>query len=112
MTPSAASIDPERYRLRHQVIAAVPSVQALGLRLDQDWEDALAEAFERAMSGRPQAELEARLLAGSLMGTVAAFHRAWAAGGFRQDPAEYRDRVLAVFAHGATSVTGNDPAAG
>lgn len=95
--------DPEAYRARQQVIASAPSVQALALRLDIDWEDALSEALERRLPG-PRQQLRARLLAGSLMGAVSAFHRLWESTGFARDPAEYRDDVMTVFEHGLAGV--------
>jgi hypothetical protein len=47
----------------------------------------------------------ARLLAGSLMGTVNAFHRTWAEQGFADDPAIHRDQVMRIFEHGLSAAT-------
>jgi AcrR family transcriptional regulator len=97
--------DPEAYRARQRIVSATPSLQALTLRLDLDWEDALADALERRLPGRgANRRLRARLLAGSFMGTVGAFHRAWEATGFRDDPGRYRDQVMAVIERGLAGV--------
>jgi AcrR family transcriptional regulator len=98
--------DPGAYRRRHHVIESNPSVHALGLKLNQDWEDVLAEAFEPHLTAvTPDAALQARLLAGGLLGIVNAFHRQWAAVGFPDDPAGYRQHVMAVFEHGLHATT-------
>lgn len=97
--------DPETYRTRQRIISSTPSLQALTLQLDLDWEEALADALEQRLPGRGQARrLRARLLAGSFMGTVRAFHRAWEATGFRHDPGSYRDEVMAVIERGLAGV--------
>src|SRR5829696_7495977 len=83
--------DPETYRTRQRIISSTPSLQALTLQLDLDWEEALADALEQR-------------LAGSFMGTVRAFHRAWEATGFRHDPGSYRDEVMAVIERGLAGV--------
>lgn len=98
--------DPTAYRKRHAVIVAAPSLQAVSLRLDRDWEDALADAFQRQLARLPgEAISTARLLAGSLMGTVNAFHRTWAEHGFADDPAVHRDAVMRIFEHGLSAAT-------
>lgn len=98
--------DPDAYRRRHHVIESNPSVHALSLRLDRDWEDVLADAFERRLAAvTSDAALHARLLAGGLLGIVNAFHRQWAAAGFPDDPAGYRESVMAIFEHGLQATT-------
>jgi AcrR family transcriptional regulator len=97
--------DPEAYRTRQRIVSSTPSLQALALRLDLDWEDALADALEQRLPGRGATRrFRARLLAGSFMGTVGAFHRAWEATGFRDDPGRYRDQVMAVIEGGLAGV--------
>jgi hypothetical protein len=44
--------DPEAHRTRQRIVSATPSLQALTLGLDLDWEDALADALERRLPGR------------------------------------------------------------
>jgi AcrR family transcriptional regulator len=97
--------DPEAYWIRQRLISSTPSLQALALQLDLDWEAVLADALERRLPGRgPARQLRARLLAGSFMGTVGAFHRAWEATGFRHDPGRYRDEVMAVIERGLAGI--------
>lgn len=98
--------DPELYRKRYAIITTTPSLEALSLRLDRDWEEALADAFRWQLARLPgDAAVTARLLAGSLMGTVGAFHRTWAEQGFADDPALHRDEVMRIFEHGLSSTT-------
>jgi AcrR family transcriptional regulator len=97
--------DPEAYRTRQRLISSTPSLQALALQLDLDWEAVLADALERRLPGRgPARQLRARLLAGSFMGTVGAFHRAWEGTGLRHDPGRYRDEVMAVIERGLAGI--------
>lgn len=102
--------DPEGYRERHRVIASSPAARELSLRLDRDWEAALAEAFAHHLAPQPGASWRAELLAGSLMGTVGAFHRNWAETGFEQDPSLWLARVMAVFELGVGAVVGPNTA--
>jgi TetR/AcrR family transcriptional regulator, regulator of mycofactocin system len=98
--------DPEMYRKRYALIDATPSLQATSLRLDRDWEAALADVFHQQLTRLPgDTRNAARLLAGSLMGTVSAFHRTWAEQGFADDPANHRDQVMRIFEHGLSAAT-------
>jgi AcrR family transcriptional regulator len=100
--------DPEGYRERHRVIASSPTARELSLRLDRDWEAALAEAFAHHLGEQPGASWRADLLAGSLMGAVGAFHRSWADRNFEEDPSVGLARVMAVFELGVGAVLGPD----
>jgi AcrR family transcriptional regulator len=67
----------EQLIAQQQLIQGVPSLIAREHEIDQDWERAMAQAFEQRFAGSEHAELRARMLAGAAIGVIRATMRYW-----------------------------------
>ena len=79
---------------QQRLLQTAPALLARENEIDRDWESGMAQAFrKRAGSGR-EAELQARVLAGAVIGVIRATLRYWFAGAGKADLAKLGDEAL------------------
>lgn len=96
----AAEYDANRAELvaEHRRIDASPALLAWELRVDREWEEAIAEALVRRM-GKSE-RLRAFVMAAAVIGVVRATVRAWVAKGGKPKLTELGEQSLDLLEHG------------
>lgn len=67
----------ERMVAQNLLVQRSPALIAREHEIDRDWERAMERTFLRRFEGSPQAELQARMLAGAAIGLIRATMRYW-----------------------------------
>lgn len=75
----------EQLLAQQGLIQSSPALRAREHEIDRDWELAMAQTFRNRISGGPEAELRARVLAGAAIGVIRATMRHWFEHGAQAD---------------------------
>lgn len=67
----------ERMVAQNRLVQSSPALIAREHEIDRDWEIAMAQTFRRRFEGSPEADLQARMLAGAAIGLIRATLRYW-----------------------------------
>ena len=98
----------EQLIAQQRLIQSVPSLIAREHEIDQDWELAMAQAFEQRFAGTEHAELRARMLAGAAIGVIRATMRYWFEHDGRPDLGALGIQALDALQDGFVSATSGE----
>ena len=90
----------EQLIAQQRLIQSVPSLVAREHEIDQDWENAMAQAFVARFGGGELAQLRARMLAGAAIGVIRATMRYWFENDGRPDLGQLGQRALDALQDG------------
>lgn len=99
----------EQLIAQQKLIEGVPALIAREHEIDQDWERAMAQAFQRRFGDIPGAELQARMLAGAAIGVIRATMRHWFEHEGRPDLAGLGQQALDALQRGFAEMPRSAP---
>lgn len=92
---------------QQRLVAKAPALLARENEIDRDWENGMAQAFQERAGEAPDAELQARVLAGAAIGVIRATMRYWFVSGGRTDLGKLGNEALDCLESGFAKSTGN-----
>ena len=97
--------DREAHFRRMRIISASPALVARSVTLDQDWEIAIAAAWRGKLGRIPNADWQAGMAAGAIMGVVNFAMSKWYRGECRENLLDFIDPAFELLNRGLGSAT-------